>query len=98
MSTEKLAAKVKAEELAKKYGGVVIELGEFGYGIETDEATMRTAARELALFVEIDEGTGSAFSASEEYPDAGEEGQIFADRGGFQSSTGCIIGVSYTCL
>ena len=98
MNAEKQAAKAKAEELAKRYAGEVIELGEFGYGVETDEETMRTAARELGLFVEMDEGTGNAFSASTEYPDAGEEGQIFADRGGFQSSTGCIIGVSYTCL
>lgn len=94
--SDKLAARKKAIQLAEKYGGHMKRIGDFGYGFETDEATMRAAADELGLTILMDEA--GLFSACLEYPDAGEEAQIFADRGGFQHINKCIIGVGFTCL
>lgn len=96
--TIKMNAEKKAKELAEIYGGKVEEYGEYGYVIEVDENTMRKVAVELDLEILVDDGPGNCFSAQTEYPEAGDEGVIFADLGGFQHEDRCLIGVSYSCL
>lgn len=96
--SDKLEAREKAIELAACYGGEMLPIDNFGYGFETDRETMREAAEELGLEVTVDEENG-LFSAFLNYPDAGDEGQIFADFGGlFQHDDRCYIGVCYRSL
>ena len=94
----KLAARKKATELAEWFEGHMKPIGELGYGFETDEATMREAAKELGLNVDCDDGPGNTFTATLDYPDAGDSGYIFATKGGFQHINTCIIGVAFSCL